>query len=103
MPEASSKTSKVADGKQYPDLGVPQQLLLRLQVGPGETFQSGVFQSSLPCGQVVFFAEGGFLPFWCYNSSSISMVQSSLEELYLVLGLQWWDECFPTCKMLGWH
>lgn len=101
MPEASSKTSKVADGKQYPDLGVPQQLLLRLQVGPGETFQSGVFQGSLQCGQVVFW--GGLVPFWCHNSSSISMVQGSLEVLCLVLGLQAWDECFPTCKILGWH
>lgn len=50
VPEETSKTSKVADGKQYPDLGVLQQPLLR-QAGLGERFQSGGF--SLQCGQLV--------------------------------------------------
>lgn len=31
----------------------------------------------------------------------MSVVQGNLEELCLVLGLQGWDECFPTGKMLG--
>lgn len=47
--------------------------------------------------EVVFW--GGFSLFGAFPWCGVG----NLEELCLVLGLQGWDECFPTGTMLGWY